>query len=79
MREIVMKPVVYRVPGMDDVQVKSDLKYTDVNDPLLLMDVYVPPGPAKDERRPAVLFIHGSVPAGSPAKNMGIFTTWVRR
>ncbi len=78
MREIVLMPVVYRVPGMDKVQVKSDLKYTGVNEPYLLMDVYIPPGLAKDERRPAVLFIHGSVPAGSPAKNMGIFTSWGR-
>ncbi len=78
MREIVMMPVVYRVPGMDKVQVKSDLKYTSVNEPYLLMDVYIPPGLAKDERRPAVLFIHGSVPAGSPAKNMGILTSWGR-
>ncbi len=39
MREIVMMPVVYRVPGMDKVQVKSDLKYTGVNEPPLLMDV----------------------------------------
>lgn len=78
MREIVMMPVVCRVPGMDDVQVKSDLKYTSVNNPHLLMDVYIPPGLAKDERLPAVLFIHGGVPAGSPAKNMGIFTSWGR-
>lgn len=78
MREIVMMPVVYRVPGMDKVQVKSDLKYTNVNDPHLLMDVYIPPRLAKDERRPTVLFIHGGVPAGRPAKNMGIFTSWGR-
>lgn len=75
---MVMMPVVYRIPGMDDVQVKSDLKYTNVNHPHLLMDVYIPPGMAQDERRPTVLFIHGSVPPGSPAKNMGIFQSWGR-
>lgn len=47
MREIVMTPVVYRVPGMDKVIVKSDLKYTSVNDPNLLVDVDIPPGLAK--------------------------------
>ena len=47
MREIVMLPVVYRVAGMDKVKVKSDLKYTDVNNPNLLMDVYSPPNPVK--------------------------------
>src|SRR6266851_1734660 len=59
MREIVMMPVVYRVPGMDKVIVKTDLKYTTANDPNLLMDVYIPPGLGKGERRPAVVFIHG--------------------
>jgi acetyl esterase/lipase len=78
MREIVSMPVVYRVPGMDSVRVKSDLKYAGVNNPQLLLDVYVPPGLTKDARLPAVLFIHGSVPPGSPAKNMGVFTSWGR-
>lgn len=78
MREVVMMPVVYSIPGMDEVIVKSDLKYTHFNDPHLLMDVYIPPRLGKDERRPAVLFIHGSVPAGSPAKNMGVYRSWGR-
>jgi len=76
--ELVKMPVVYRVPGMDKVVVKSDLKYTHVKDPHLLMDVYIPPNLRKGERHPAVLFIHGSVPAGSPAKNMGVYTSWGR-
>jgi len=78
MRELVMMPVVYSIPGMDNVIVKSDLKYTHVNEPHLLMDVYSPPHQGKDEQRPAVLFIHGSVPAGSPAKNMGVYRSWGR-
>ena len=78
MGEIVTMPVVYRVPEMDRVVVKSDLKYTDVNEPHLLMDVYLPPRLGKGERRPAVLFIHGSVPPGSPAKNMGVYRSWGR-
>jgi acetyl esterase/lipase len=73
-----MMPVVYSISGMDKVIVKSDLKYTPVNDPHLLMDVYIPPRFGKNERRPAVLFIHGSVPAGSPAKDMGIYKSWGR-
>lgn len=78
MREIVMMPVVYSIPGMDKVIVKSDLKYTHVNEPHVLMDIYIPTRLKKDERRPVVLFIHGSVPAGSPAKNMGVFRSWGR-
>jgi acetyl esterase/lipase len=69
---------VYNIPGMDEVMVKSDLKYTRLNDPHLLMDVYVPPRLGKHERRPAILFIHGSVPAGSPAKDMGVYKSWGR-
>lgn len=71
-------PVVYRLPGMDDVPVKSDLRYTDADEPHLLMDVYAPPRLAEGERRPAVFLIHGSVPPGSPAKNMGTFRSWGR-
>ena|SRR5436853_454777 len=78
MREIALMPVVYHIPGMDEVIVKSDLKYTPENDPRLLMDIYIPPHLRKDERRPAVLFIHGNVPPGSPAKNIGIYKSWGR-
>src|SRR5258708_23322676 len=63
MREIVNMPVVYRVPDMDKVIVKSDLKYTTTNDPNLLMDVYLPPRRAKSQRRPAVVLIPGDAAA----------------
>ena len=78
MREIVMMPVVYRVPGMDKVIVKSDLKYTSTNDPNLLMDVYIPPGLAKGERRPAVVFIHGGAGAQFKPKDWGVYKSWGR-
>ena len=78
MREIVMMPVVYRVAGMDKVKVKSDLKYTDVNNPNLLMDVYSPPNLEKSEKRPAVIFIHGSAGAEATPKDWGVYTSWGR-
>ena len=78
MREIVMMPVVYRVPGMDKVIVKSDLKYTTANDPNLLMDVYIPPGLAKSERRPAVVFIHGGAGSFLKPKDWGVYKSWGR-
>lgn len=77
-REIATLPVVYSVPGMSRVSVKSDLRYTSAGGPHLLMDVYAPPRLRRGERRPAVLFIHGSVPPGSPAKDMGVFRSWGR-
>ena len=73
MREIVNMPVVYRVPGMDKVVVKSNLKYTTTNDPNLLMDVYLPPGLAAGEHRPAVVFIHGGAGAQFKPKDWGIY------
>ncbi len=78
MREIVVMPVVYRVAGMDKVRVKSDLKYTDANDPNLLMDVYSPPDLAKGEKRPAVIFIHGGSGAETTPKDWGVYTSWGR-
>lgn len=78
MREIVNMPVVYRVPGMDKVIVKSDLKYTNANDPNLLMDVYIPAGLAKGERRPAVIFIHGSAGSMFKPKDWGVYQSWGR-
>jgi acetyl esterase/lipase len=78
MRQIAMLPVVYQIPGMENVLVKSDLKYKGVNDTQALMDVYSPPALKASERLPAVLFIHGSVPPGAPAKNMGVFKSWGR-
>ena len=78
MRELVMMPVVYRVQGMDKIKVKSDLKYTGVNNPHLLMDVYTSLELAKGERRPAVLFIHGGAGAESTPKDWGIYTSWGR-
>jgi acetyl esterase/lipase len=52
--------------------------YTTVDNPNLLMDVYTPPGLAKGERRPAVLFIHGGAGAESRPKDWGIYISWGR-
>src|ERR1044071_3792933 len=78
LRDLVMKPVVYSVPGMDKVTVKTNLKYTSAADPNLLMDVYGPQGWAKGERRPAVIFIHGGAGSESRPKDWGIYITWGR-
>ena len=74
----VMMPVVHKVPGLDKVRVVENLKYTKSNDPNILMDVYLPPDLAKDEKRPAVIFIHGGVKTEYTPKNWGIYTTWGR-
>lgn len=74
----VMMPVVYKVPGMDRVRVVQNLKYTDSDNPNILMDVYLPPDLAKAEKRPAVIFIHGGVKTEYTPKDWGIYTSWGR-
>jgi acetyl esterase/lipase len=76
LRDLVMKPVVYRVAGMDKVRVVSNLKYTDIDNPNLLMDVYSPPNPAKGEKLPAVIFIHGAAGAEYKPKDWGFYISW---
>ena len=74
----VSKPVVYRLPGIDKVQVISNLKYSEVDSPYLLMDVYVPPDLKLDERRPVVVFIHGGAGPEYKPKDWGMFQSWGR-
>lgn len=74
----VMTPIVYRVAGMDKVKVIENLKYAKSNDPNILMDVYQPPNLAKNEKRPAVIFIHYAAKPEYTPKDWGIFTSWGR-
>ncbi len=53
------KRVVYSVPGMDEVRPHKDLVYRRVDGAALKMDVYPPRGLAPNQRRPAVILIHG--------------------
>lgn len=78
MRDIVMPPLVYRVAGMENVTIRKNLKYTSVDNPNLLMDVYSPPNLNKNERRPAIVFIHGSAGAESTPKDWGLYNSWGR-
>ena len=72
------RPIVVSVPGMERVVVHSNLTYTQTNDPLVRMDVYVPADLAADERRPIVVLVHGGVPASLPVKDMGAYRSWGR-
>jgi acetyl esterase/lipase len=76
--ERVARPVVYRLPDMDKVRVISDLKYSDVDNPYLLMDVYLPPDLKPHERRPVVVFIHGGAGSETKPKDWGMFQSWGR-
>ena len=74
----VMMPVVLKMPGMDKVRVVQNLKYTNGDDPNVLLDIYVPPNLSKAERRPAVFFIHGGARTEYTPKDWGVFTSWGR-
>src|SRR5262249_25617856 len=74
----VMMPVVDKVPGMDRVKVVQNLKYTKTDDPNVLMDIYLPPDAAREEKPPVVIFIHGGAKTEYTPKDWGIYTSWGR-
>jgi pimeloyl-ACP methyl ester carboxylesterase len=59
MDDIMVRRVVYQVPGMDRVQVRAGITYKSVEDGALKLDVYLPPDLRAGEHRPAVVFVHG--------------------
>src|SRR6266550_6814334 len=78
MAKKVMMPVVLTVPGMDKVKVVQNLKYTKSDDPNVLMDIYVPPDLSENEKRPAVIFLHGGAKTDYTPKDWGVYTSWGR-
>jgi len=78
MAELVNKPVVYTVPGMDRVKVRKDIVYKQTDDPNMKMDVYTPAGLRPGEKRPAVIFLHGGAPARFRPKEWGFYQSWGR-
>lgn len=64
-RAILETHLVTRRPGMDAVEVRSDIAYTDDGDAGPRLDLYLPAGPATS-RRPVLLFVHGGpLPPGT--------------
>jgi acetyl esterase/lipase len=72
------RPVVMSLPGMDQAVVTKDLRYSDLTEARVAMDVYRPAGLKARERRGAVVFIHGGGPPGAPMKEMGVYTSYGR-
>ena len=79
-RDRVMRPVVYRVEGMDRVRVRQDLIYKKDGSIELKMDISTSEKSNSGERLPAVFFLHGGVPAEVPVKpkDWGIYKSWGR-
>ena len=74
--EIVNAPVVYTIPGMNEVQIKKDIAYKPETNAELKLDVYTPPKLQKGEKRPAVFFVHGGTPLENRPKDWGVFASW---
>jgi acetyl esterase/lipase len=78
--EIARMRVVYEVPGMDEVEVRRDLVYTEAEGTRMTLDLYLPAERRRAESRTAVvLLIHGGpVPPAAYAKvkNMGVFVSY---
>jgi len=77
-REMVMRPVVYKIDGMDKVKIISDIDYAKSGSQFRKMDVYQPPNLAKTDKLPAVIFIHGGTSEQFTPKDWGIYTSWGR-
>jgi acetyl esterase/lipase len=75
--EIVGAPVVVQLPGMADVKVRAEQRYS-LADPHLFMDVYSPPSIRRGVKVPMVLFIHGGAGSASRPKDWGIYRSWGR-
>ncbi len=78
LQNIRLRPVVYSLPAMNEVTIRSDITYKKVADGDLKMDVYYPGDYEGETRLPAVLYIHGD---GGPesvktAKEWGQYTAW---
>jgi hypothetical protein len=81
---ISQKEVVYRIPGMDGVEVRRDVVYREDGEGALTMDIYYPSDPKRRARVPAVIFIIGYPDPGAVArlgcefKEMGAYISWGR-
>jgi dipeptidyl aminopeptidase/acylaminoacyl peptidase len=79
--EMIKKRVIYTIPGMEQSIVRPDILYKTVDGQDLCLDVYYPPKFSFSTELPAVVFIHGDVPAEMTeilrtAKNMGQYVSW---
>jgi hypothetical protein len=82
--EITKKPVRYAIPGMDQVQVRKDIRYKTTELGSLTLDVYLPPDSKAEIPTPAVLFVTGFSDIGAEAflgckfKEMESYISWSR-
>lgn len=71
-RDPAKTPVVYSVPGMSHVVVRSGIVFDGSSAKPLAFDAYLPRGLGKGERRPAIVFISGA----EQVRQWRWFITW---
>lgn len=72
--------VVYQVPAMEQITVKSNIEFKQVNGQGLKFDIYYPPEFKAGTLLPAVVFIngYGNGPDYPPLKEWGQYRSWSR-
>lgn len=74
--EMISRGVVYRVPGMDRVELRNDVAYKKAGDQALFADVYIP-RPRTMAAHPVVILIHGGVgEVPVKPKEWGAYRSW---
>ena len=81
---ILTTPVVYRIPGMDQVTVRRDIPYANYGEDVLTMDVYYPVDSAGSRELPLVIFVLGYSDLGFQklfgrnAREMKPYVSWAQ-
>ena len=76
LREIAKKTVLYRMPGTDDVFVRSATY--NAGQTALPMDIYYPKEPAQGDRLPLVIIAFGYADPEGNLRRFGPVTSWAR-
>ena len=77
--DLLLRPIVYRVPGMNDAVAKRDIVYKRDAGEELKLDIYQPPGLEDSARLPVVIFVHGGLldpETGLLPKDWGFFVSY---
>jgi len=61
---VTKKPVVYRIPGMENATIRRDVEYRTTDAGALTMDLYYPLGSKAGTPLPGIVFVHGYSDAG---------------
>jgi len=78
--DLLLYGVVETLPAVERVRVPSSVTYKSAGGRELQMDVYLPPGAAKNAPLPAVVFVNGvgDWPGGTKLRQWGQYTSWAK-